>query len=459
MSRAAFIAVLAPHHRASRVTLLFALSLLLIGVAMAVWGSAQAATVGLPLMVAAALGFWWFLGASRALPLCLDLAAEAAPRLRRAGLTALATQAACSLLPAIALLIAFGIEPSRALLVCWTAALTGLLAASLPSVAVLLLFGLAMATQVLSQQLAPGLDGLDGIFGQLTLAQVALLLSVVSAMLWWRVLRGGPPAGVFRQSLATVMHRAGGFREQNAIGEGRFALWLHSGAPAALPTSTTARLARTLGRPFHTSGWRALLKERTPDLAVLALWLLLSSSTKVGVFATFAPLLMMSYALLPALRLYQLGQRPSAELSELALLPGLPPATVQAKALATLCWQSALRAVASSGLLFLLFLLWIGASTTSLLQLVAAMVAGVAFGYGGALWIASGRSRGVALTAVLALGLWVFGSGIVMSKASLPAHFGQPVLLSWAVFALVAYTAAWLARPALQRLPHPFLVR
>ena len=215
-------------------------------------------------------------------------------------------------------------------------------------------------------------------------------------------------------------------------------------------------LAIVLGPGFGRPTLKGTLAAQGPILAVAASWLLLRAATdgKLDVALGFAPLLVLSTALAPALRLQTLFWRPALGLHELALLPGLPrrPALALAGQLARQMIGRGLPALAiMSG-----YGLAVGAPHAYLLTLLWTCAAGLSLLAGAALLSLHSRiARGA--SAVLGVLVVVAALASTMTAASLGTRTPAWLLPAWslAMGAGVVLHGVSLAR--LKALPHPWL--
>jgi hypothetical protein len=449
--RAAFFAVLAPHHKISWATAAFALLALLAGLSLRT-DDQQGTQLVLQTLIGFAVVGWWWIVASRALPLCMFLAAERAPRLAHAVAAALAGQLALSVLLPALLLVALGFDPLQALAGFALAAMFGLLLASSSTAGMLvLLVLLPVIAGLLPAELRGLLIGTALDRGPLP---AALLLAGVNALLWIRWLRMDVTARRAAGPFALMLHHPD--RNQAAAASDPLSRWLNTSRWSPRAATPRSRLQVALGRPFHHLGWSGAAIEMALHAGVIASWALFAAWGKLAppMIAFFSGALILFIAAAPAMRLFALRNRPSAELAELPLLPGLPNATA-ARELATLVLQMQARSVLLALVMYGGFLVWHGASTALVLLMPMVAICAIPLGHVSALWVASHGSATLPLTAALAIGPLMFISSVMLDKATAGTHW---IWLAW--FAVGA-TAVLLIPPVRRRLwraPHPFLV-
>lgn len=275
--------------------------------------------------------FWAMLAGARLLALAAGAAQERLPYWRRqAWLQGLMAAALGVLLPAtLHAAAAPGIALGYALAGLGAGAALGLLWVSMPPWLMWVFIAASAGLRWLPGELDD--STLEGwMASPVLLGATALALLGMSAACWVGLARRRTPAGQWSTPLALAFGRPAG-----AMGSPWHAT--RSGAGAGLLAQDTPvgtglhrepgqALAIALGPGFGRNTAGNVLAAQGPMLAVAALWLLLGSGAggKLHVGLMFAPLMVLSAALAPLVRLHSLFWRPALGLHELALLPGLP---------------------------------------------------------------------------------------------------------------------------------------
>lgn len=275
-------------------------------------------------------------------------------------------------------------------------------------------------------------------------------LAVAVAGFCWRMLRR-PATRTWATPIAQLL--ANGQLTPSSSGQADAGASLF--APAT-PVSTPLRehpdqaLAIALGPGFGRTGLRGVLTTQLPVLAVAALWLFLFNDADGAPVAWgFAPLMVVSVALPPIMRLHTLARVPALGLHEPALLPGLPRRP--AEALATLLMGQMLLRALPALLVMAITLALLGAGRPQLLLLLWSAA-------GSLLWLHAASlaalQHPLARPALLLL--------LVLLPISLFATLLQPappswLLPLWSLVLLAGALASALAGLRLRRRPHPWL--
>lgn len=271
--------------------------------------------------------FWAMVAGGRLVALCATAAAQRLPRWRhqawRCGVAALALAV---LLPATlqAQGSPFGFGLAAAALAAGAA--LGLFCVSMPPWLMWVLIGMGVVARWL-----PGeVDGatLQAWLGSArAIGTAALVLLAASAACWAWLPARRDALGPWSKPIALAMVAMSGTgiqAQQAAYASPMFAMDTPVGSD--LRRAPQQALAIALGPGFGRSTAKGLLATHGPIVAVALFWLLLGSGAegKVHVGLMFAPLMVLSTALAPMMRLQALYWRPPLGLHELALLPGLP---------------------------------------------------------------------------------------------------------------------------------------
>jgi hypothetical protein len=372
------------------------------------------------------------------------------PRLRVVVISALAGHGVISVLLPAVVLVAVGVDPLHAFGSCGLAAMFGLLLASMTwSWQLGLLLVLMPALAGLSELRLVLMQALD------SPVPAALVLAGVNALAWTRWLRpgnataGDPAAG----PVALVLHQPGiAIAASNADPLSR---WLDATRSSTRATTPRRRLRVALGRPFHLFGASGAAREVATHAGVIAAWALIASSGQLTI-AVFSCAMLAALAAAPSIRLFALRSRPSGELAELPLLPGLPAARPPGES-ASVVLRTQVRSVGLALVMYGGFLFWSGGNPATIMLLPVLAGCAIVIGHVSALWVASGGSAVLPVSAGIALAVLMFSSNIVLGKAG--AATGHGIWLAWLAVGIVSLVLVRPARRRLERLPHPFLVK
>jgi len=290
------------------------------------------------------------------------------------------------------------------------------------------------------------------------LAWATLAMLLTSALCWrWLATRGDtgspdPWSTPLALAFAAIAAAPG-----SPAGLGSPALGLDTPVGSDLRREPGQALCIALGPGFGRTTLKALLLTQGPIVAVILFWLLLGTGSSGNVAREmglkFAPLLALSTAFAPMMRLQTLYLRPALGLHELALLPGLPT-RAPARSLAThLLRQMLARTLPALALLvgFGLFmrvpaayyhlLLW---TTLGSASLIAGMVL---------LSLHSTAMRWACIVVIAVVTLAMLAT-MALPNASKPPAWLVP---AWSL-TLLAGVAVWsLAVARLRARPHPWL--
>lgn len=428
----------------------------LAGPALARTGLREDAGLVLSLMLAATLVmFWAMLAGARLSALFLLSRQLRLPRVVRQAVTCLLVATALGVvLPAAAHALAGGSFALVATVLAAAAAL-GLLWVSMPPWTMWVLIGVGMASRWL-----PGLEG-AGLQAMLTspvfYAAVAFVLALLDALCWWWAATRQQMPGSWSAPIALLVARgARGTLEQQQQAQWNSPLFaLDTPVGSQLRRVPQAALAIALGPGFGRTTLRALLATQGPLLAVAVFWLLLGTGTErhenpVGLI--FAPLMVLSTAFAPALRLQMLSLRPAMGLHELALLPGLPrqPALALASQLGR---QAILRALPALAIMAG-FALAVDAPAGYLHLLLWTCMASLFVLNGATLLSLHSRPlRWLAGTLLAGLVLGLVATMMVSVRGTPPDW----LLPAWSVALLGGVVLHGIAVARLKALPHPWL--
>jgi hypothetical protein len=254
--------------------------------------------------------------------------------------------------------------------------------------------------------------------------------------------------------VALMLHHPG--RNRAAAASDPLSRWLNMSRSSPRAATPRSRLQVALGRPFHHLGWSGAAIEMAAHAGVVASWALVATWGRLAppMIAFFSGALILFIAAAPSIRLFAMRNRPSAELAELPLLPGLPNATA-ARELATLALQMQARSVLLALVMYGGFLVWHGASTALLLLMPMVAVCAIPLGHVSALWVASHGSATLPLTAALTIGPLLLTTSVMLDKATAGTHW---IWLAWFAVGATAVRLIPPVRRRLWRAPHPFLV-
>ncbi len=283
-----------------------------------------------------------------------------------------------------------------------------------------------------------------------------LTLLIANACCWWNIARRQLPAQGWSTPLALAF--ANGMQATTA----RTQQAQYSSALFTQDTPIGHDLRRqpeqalgvALGPGFGRTTFKSVLGSQGPVLAVSLLWLLLAQGGKggVGVALFFAPLLVISPALAPLMRLQTLFKLPGMGLHELALLPGLPrPA---APALAMLLMRQtllrmlpALAIMAATGFLmdaerpFYSLLLWSSCGSLLLLHGLSLLA------------LHSHVFRWALGASAIVLTVAIFASMLAGMRSEPPGW----LLPAWQATCVLGALLAGFAQSRLRALPHPWV--
>ncbi len=428
--------------------------------------------VGLSAVLAACMVmFWAMLGGSRLIALSvqarqLRLPCVAGQNLRQAVAAVLLTVVAPALL-----LTVFGTHSLPVnLAVLGIGLLTGLFWAGIPPWLMFALVALGYVPYWLisvAQKWLPSTT-LDEVSHWLTrwldsqwaleqgLGLALLVLLTANACCWWNMARRQLPAQGWRTPLALAF--ANGMQATTARAQqAQYSSVLFTQSTPIghdLHRRPEQALGVALGPGFGRNTFKSVLGSQGPILAVAMCWLLLAHGSKgsLNVALFFAPILAISPALAPLMRLQTLFRLPGMGLHELALLPGLPrPA---APALTMLLMRQmllrmlpALAIMATTGFLmeaersFYLLLFWSSCGSLLLLQGL------------GLLALHNRRFRWVLGVSAVALTVAIFASMLSGVKSQSPAW----LLPAWQATCVLGTLLIGFAQTRLRPLPHPWL--
>lgn len=406
-----------------------------------------------PVLAAVLVMFWAMFGGSRLLALSVQARRLRLPRIAASNLH----HAAVSLLlaagiPALLATLS-GTQPLPLnLAIVLLGLLTGLFWASMPPWLLFVLLPLGY----LPLWVQPWLEHAEPL--DLTLAQglalVLLALLAANAGGWWHMARRQFPAQGWRTPLALAF--ANGMRtaapqiQQNQYSSA----WFTQDTPIGhgLHRQPEQALAIALGPAFGRSTFKSVLGSQGPVLAVGLLWLGLDNSdgAKVGLF--FAPLLAISPALAPLMRLQTLFRLPGLGLHELALLPGLPhpaaPALLKLlgrqmllRMLPALAIMAATGFLMGAGRAFYPLLFWSSSGSLLLLQGM------------GLLSLHRRFYRWMLAASAVVLTVSIFASML----AGLGEHPPAWLLSAWQVACLLGAVLSGVAQNRLRAVPHLWL--
>jgi hypothetical protein len=292
-----------------------------------------------------------------------------------------------------------------------------------------------------------------------SLAWAALAMLAASALCWrWLAMRGdtgspGPWSTPLALAFAAIPAAPGA-----PAGLGAPALGLDTPVGSDLRREPGQALRIALGPGFGRTTLKALLLTQGPIVAVILFWLLLGTGSSGNVAREmglkFAPLLALSTAFAPMMRLQTLYLRPALGLHELALLPGLP-ARAPARTLATQLLRQmlvrilpAMALLAGFGLLMRAppayhhMLLW---TTFASAALIGSMVL---------LSLHSAVMRWTSIGVITVITLAMLATMAILPQSADPPGWLVP---AWSL-ALLAGATLWnLAVARLRARPHPWL--
>jgi len=409
-----------------------------------------------PVMAAMLVMFWSMLGGSRLIALAVQASRVRLPGIRRQVLQHGIVVVALTVgVPFLLLAMTGSPNLSVDLAVLCLGLLTGLFWASMPPWLTIALIGVVYLPFWLLSWFGATWRPTPTV-GQV-LATMAVLLLVGNAWCWWRMARRDYPGNGWQTPIALAFanglpqsmlrtqqaqYSSALFTQDTPIGDD-----LHRHPEQALGIA--------LGPGFGGFTFKGLLGSLGPILAVALFWLLLQQANEEGpaIALFFAPMLAISPALAPMMRLQTLLRLPALGLHELALLPGLSrpaaPALIRLLARQTLLRTlPALAIMVATGYLmhaqkpFYPLLLW---STCASL-----------------LWL-----QGLGLLALHSRPMrWALGSmAMLLIVAIFASMFGglrgqQPlawVLPAWQAASVAGALLLGIACLRLRALPHPWL--
>ena len=308
--------------------LLLVLAMLAVPLMARLIGNDKGAYAGL-VLAAMSVMFWTMVAGGCLVALCATAAAQRLPRWhRQAWRCGVAALAMAVLLPAALQAQGSPVGFGLAAAALAAGAALGLFFVSMPPWLMWVMIGMGMAARWL-----PG--EVDGATLQAWLVSpravgvVALALLAACAACWAWLWARRDSLGPWSKPIALAITTASGTgiqAQQAAYASPMFMMDTPVGSD--LRRAPQQALAIALGPGFGRSTARSLLATHGPVVAVALFWLLLGTGAGPGekfhVGLTFAPLMVLSTALAPMIRLQALYWRPALGLHELALLPGLP---------------------------------------------------------------------------------------------------------------------------------------
>lgn len=274
--------------------------------------------------------FWAMLTGGRLLAMCISSAALRLPQWRgqalRCGLAAVAIGV---VLPAavIALVSPTGFALAVAALAVGMG--IGLFWASMPPWSIFVLFPAGLALDRLADGAGSSAISMLLRSPAMFLAGLALVSLAASALCWWWLSRyRGAALGAWSRPLAIAFTQS----TRQLLEQGQQDNWNSRLFALDTPVGSDLRhhpqqaLAIALGPGFGRGTLRNVLATQGPIVAVAVFWLLRGNTTggRGHIGLAFAPLMVLSTAFAPMIRLQTLFWRPALGLHELALLPGLP---------------------------------------------------------------------------------------------------------------------------------------
>ncbi len=426
------------------------------GVALPWLGIGEEKAAGLGSALAAVLVmFWATLGGSRLIALSVQATQLRLPRVAVQNLRhATAALLLAVVAPAILLTLS-GTHPLPLnLAILGVGLLAGLFWVSIPPWLVFAMIALGYVPYWLVLWLEPAWTFEPTLAQGLALALLALLAA--NACCWWRMARRQLPAQGWHTPLALAF--ANGVQATTArTQQAQYSSALFTqDTPIGhdLHRQPEQALGIALGPGFGRSTFKSVLGSQGPILAVAVFWLLLAQGNQEGtdIPLFFAPLLAISPALAPLMRLQTLFRLPGMGLHELALLPGLPrPGAPALTRLLTrqmlLRMLPALVIMAATGLLmgagrpFYSLLFWSSFSSLILLQ------------GAGLLALNSQLFRWILGALAVALTAAIFASMLAGLGPRPPAW----LLPAWQGACAVGAIVSGMAQSRLRALPHPWL--
>ncbi|KAF1695783.1 hypothetical protein CSC62_10090 [Pseudoxanthomonas jiangsuensis] len=272
--------------------------------------------------------FWAMLAGARLIALTVHAARLRLPHTgRQALLCGLAAAVLVVLVPALIMTMATGGGFALAAAALAAATALGLFWVSMPP----WMMWVLIASGVAARWLPGSLDDATArawLGSPLFIAALAALLFAASASCWWWIARRPRPQGTWSTPMALALPADG----RGSLEQAQQANWnsplfaLDTPIGSALHREPQQALAIALGPGFGRGTLRNVLATQGPIVAVALFWLLLGNTTggRGHIGLAFAPLMVLSTAFAPMIRLQTLFWRPALGLHELALLPGLP---------------------------------------------------------------------------------------------------------------------------------------
>ncbi len=419
-------------------------------------GIGEEKTVGLASALAAVLVmFWAMLGGSRLIALSVQATQLRLPQVAGRNLRHAAAAVLLAVVVPALLLTLSGTHPLPLnLAILGVGLLAGLFWASIPPWLMFVLMALGYLPFWLMRLLDVGWTLELELPHGLMLAALALLAA--NACCWWHMARRQLPAQGWRTPLALafangVQMTAAG-TQQAQYSSALFTQDTPIGYD--LRRRPMQALGIALGPGFGRSTFKSILGSQGPVLGVAVLWLLLAQGGNDGVQVAlfFAPLLAISPALAPLMRLQALFKLPGMGLHELVLLPGLPRPPAPALVLLLtrqmlLRMLPALVIMAATGFLmgaerpFYSLLFWSSCGSLFLLQGPGLL----ALPNRGFRWVLG--TTAVALTAAISASM----------VAGLGQHSPAWLLPAWQGACAAGAFVSGMAQNRLRALPHPWL--
>lgn len=435
---------------------LIVLAMLAVPLMARIVGNEKGAYAGLVLAVVSIM-FWAMVAGGRLIALCAAAAAQRLPHWRRqAWRYGVAALAMAVLLPASlqAPGSPFGFGLAAAALAAGAA--LGLFCMSMPPWLTWVLIAMGVLARWLPGEVEDA-TLLAWLESARAIGTAALVLLAASAACWAWLPARRDSLGPWSKPIALAMAASGtGIQaQQTAYASPMFAMDTPVGSN--LRRAPQQALAIALGPGFGRGTPKSLLGTHGPIVAVALFWLLLgtgsSTGDKVHVGLVFAPLMVLSTALAPLMRLQAMYWRPPLGLHELALLPGLPrqPALslsgqlgrqVIARVLPALAVMAAFGLAVDAPRPYYTLLFWISAAGAFLLSAATLLS------------LHSRTGRVACATLVVVFTIAVIAAMAVGVRAAQPPTWLQTAA-SVALLAGVALHGTALAR--LKALPHPWL--
>ncbi|MBN8224383.1 MAG: hypothetical protein J0L89_06170 [Xanthomonadales bacterium] len=298
------------------------------GPALALLGGTDPGPAYLALTLAAMLTmFWAMLAGGRLLGICVTASALRLPHWRRPLLAcACVAMGGVVLLPALVHALSSHIDLALAVSALAAGMAAGLLWTSMPPWTMFAL----IAAGVPASRLLVGIDD-DAVAAVLLspalLPGLTVLLLAAAALCWAWIGKRRGAMGTWSTPMAVAFARSGFASLDQAQQDSYNSRLFMQDTPVGseLRRHPQQALAIALGPGFGRSTFKSMLGTQGPIVAVALFWLLLGTGDgKVHVGLQFAPIMVMSVAFAPMIRLQSLFARPAMGLHELALLPGLP---------------------------------------------------------------------------------------------------------------------------------------